>query len=101
MPLVQRPNSIEIPYEVDGDGSRRLVFAHGLTGQGAHTRIELQPLVQHGWTVVSFDQRGHANATPVTDPALYDPFEMGHDLLAIMDELGWETAWIGGGSMGA
>lgn len=102
MPRVTRPGGIEIPYVLEGDGAPpRLVFAHGLTGQGAHPRADLAPLLRAGWTVVTFDQRGHADATPVTDPWRYDPFEMGGDLLAILDDLGWRSAWIGGGSMGA
>jgi pimeloyl-ACP methyl ester carboxylesterase len=99
---VTRPGGIEIPYGVEGDGSgSRLVFAHGLTGQSAHVREEVRPLVRAGWTVAAFDQRGHANATPVTDPALYDAEAMGADLWAVADALGWDRCWIGGGSMGA
>ncbi len=96
-------NGLRIPYVVEGNGApgRRLIYAHGIHGRGRNTRETLVPLLGHGWTIVSFDQRGHAGATPITDPAQYDPTFMGADLLAILDDLGWETAWIGGESMGA
>lgn len=98
---IERPDGITIPFAVDGDGSKRIVFAHGLTGQGRHEREAVEPLVEAGWTVATFDQRGHAGATPVTDPSVYDADAMGGDLLALAGHLGWERPWIGGGSMGA
>ena len=94
-------NGLRIPYVVEGTGPRRLIYAHGIHGRGRNTRLTLAPLLDRGWTIVSFDQRGHAAATPITDPAQYDPTFMGADLLAMMDDLGWHTAWIGGESMGA
>jgi pimeloyl-ACP methyl ester carboxylesterase len=96
-------NGFCIPYGVHGDphAARRIVYAHGIHGRGAYTPVTLAPLIDRGWAVVSFDQRGHAGATPLTDPAMYDPAGMGADLLAILDDLHWERAWIGGESMGA
>jgi 3-oxoadipate enol-lactonase len=101
MATVRTDDGIEIPFEVQGDGDGpKLVFAHGLSGQSEQTRAGLAPLVDAGWTVASFDQRGHANATPVTDPAVYDPVAMGNDLWAVAGAAGFERCWIGGGSMG-
>jgi pimeloyl-ACP methyl ester carboxylesterase len=95
-------DGLRIPYVVDASaGGRRIVYAHGIHGRGEFGRQSVAPLVEHGWTVVTFDQRGHCGATPVTDPAQYEPAPMGGDLLAILDDLGWDTAWIGGESMGA
>lgn len=94
-------DGLRIPYVVDGDAGTRLVYAHGIHGRGEFARQSVAPLVDAGWTVATFDQRGHCDSTPVTDPALYTPALMGADLLAILDELGWGTAWIGGESMGA
>ena len=100
--LVRRPEGIEIPYVVEGDASGPpIVWGHGLMGVGEHERETLAPLVGAGWTVATFDQRGHGGATPVTDPALYDPDAMGADMWAVADALGWERCWMGGSSMGA
>jgi pimeloyl-ACP methyl ester carboxylesterase len=94
-------DGIRLPYTVDGGGPRRLVFAHGLMGLASLDRIALSPLADDGWTVVTFSQRGHADATPVTDRAGYDPEAMGADLWAVADAAGFDRCWIGGGSMGA
>jgi pimeloyl-ACP methyl ester carboxylesterase len=94
-------DGLRLPYTVDGDGDRRLVFAHGLMGVASLERVALKPLVDDGWTVVTFSQRGHADATAVTDPSGYDPDAMGEDLWAVADAAGFDRCWIGGGSMGA
>lgn len=92
----------EIRYEVDGDSAGpHLVFAHGLMGTGSSQRLMLKPLVDAGWTVVTFDQRGHGTSSPVTSADGYDPDRMGADLWAVADAAGFDRCWIGGGSMGA
>ncbi len=100
--LVDRPGGLKIPYVVQGDGNGpHIVFAHGLMGTGTYQRAQLPPLVDAGWTVVTFDQRGHAGASRIVDAAGYDPVEMGEDLWAVADAAGIDRCWIGGGSMGA
>ena len=96
-----RNDAYEITYEVDGDGPQRLVFAHGLMGTGATQRAMLAPLVDAGWTVVTFNQRGHGSSTPVTSAGGFDPDAMGADLWAVAGAAGFDRCWIGGGSMGA
>ena len=92
----------EIRYEVDGDGNLpAVVFAHGLMGTGSSQRLMLAPLVDAGWTVVTFDQRGHGTSSPVTSAEDYNPDRMGADLWAVADAVGLDRCWIGGGSMGA
>jgi 3-oxoadipate enol-lactonase len=91
-----------LPFVVEGDGSGpTLVFAHGLQATGYLQRLQLRPLVDAGWTVVTFDQRGHGAAPPVTDPSGYDPHDMGADLWSVADAAGVDRCWVGGGSMGA
>ncbi|MEX2538597.1 MAG: alpha/beta fold hydrolase [Actinomycetota bacterium] len=102
MERVRTADGFEIPFVVEGDdGGQGLVFAHGLMGTGAAQRLQLAPLVETGWKVVTFDQRGHGGATPVTDAAGYDPIAMGGDLWTVADAAGLDRCWIGGGSMGA
>lgn len=92
----------EMRYRVDGAGNGpALVFAHGLMGTGSSQRVMLSPLVDAGWTVVTFDQRGHGTSSPVTSAEGYDPDRMGADLWAVADAVGLDRCWIGGGSMGA
>lgn len=50
---------------------------------------------------MGFDQRGHGESTPVTDPARYDPERMTDDIAAVMDALGIEHATLCGESMGS
>jgi 3-oxoadipate enol-lactonase len=102
MGIIERPNGITIPFEVQGAGNGpRLVFAHGLMGTGTAQRLQLPLLIDAGWTVATFDQRGHGGASPVLDASLYDADAMGADLWAVADAAGLDRCWIGGGSMGA
>jgi pimeloyl-ACP methyl ester carboxylesterase len=98
---VARNESVELPIYPSGGGPRKLIFAHGLQGLGSRALAGMKPLVDAGWSVASFDQRGHGDATPVFESAGYDPDDMGRDLWAVADALGWERCFIGGGSMGA
>jgi pimeloyl-ACP methyl ester carboxylesterase len=99
---VRTSDGYEIPFVVEGpDDGPGLVFAHGLMGTGSMQRMQLAPLVGAGWKIVTFDQRGHGDATPVTDASGYDPVAMGADLWAVADAAGLDRCWIGGGSMGA
>jgi pimeloyl-ACP methyl ester carboxylesterase len=99
---IRTADGYEIPFVVEGDDDGpALVFAHGLMGTGFVQRLQLAPLVEAGWMVVTFDQRGHGSATPVTDATGYDANAMGRDLWAVVDAAGIERCWIGGGSMGA
>jgi pimeloyl-ACP methyl ester carboxylesterase len=71
----------------------------GETGQ--QMRTGLAASVAAGWTLVTFDHRGHGGATPVHDGRLIDPYQMADEYFAVMDDLEIASAWVGGGSMGA
>ncbi len=94
-------DGVEIPYEVIGDGPKRMVFAHSLTAVGIGLAPLITPILDLGFTVVSYDQRGHGRATPVTDPEGYAVERFGTDMLGLLDAVGWESAWLAGGSLGA
>lgn len=85
--------------EVHGEGPP-LVFAHGLTGYRRSTQAQFAPLFNR-YTVVSFDQRGHGESTPLTEAAAYDVTLMAEDMARVMDSLCIERAVVGGESMGA
>lgn len=92
-------DSLTLAVEVFGQGPP-LIFAHGLTGERHGTQRQFASLADR-YRIITFDQRGHGQSTPVTDPALYDARRMGEDIAAILDALGVERAIVGGESMGA
>jgi pimeloyl-ACP methyl ester carboxylesterase len=92
-------DGLELAVETFGAGPW-LVFAHGLTGNRHVTRRQFAPLAER-FRIVIYDQRGHCDSTPVTDPARYDLARMAGDMQAVLDALGIEQAIVGGESMGA
>ena len=100
---VRRPGGIEIPYRVFGaGGAPRMVYAHALTGSGLLTAsVTISPFLDAGWSIAAIDQRGHHQATASLDPDAYRVEALGADLIAVMDDLGWPSAWLCGASMGA
>jgi pimeloyl-ACP methyl ester carboxylesterase len=99
--MIARNGDVELPVFAAGDGERKIVFAHGLQGLGERALAGNAPLVDAGFSVACFDQRGHGDATPIFDPSGYDADAMGADLWAVADTCGFDRCWIGGGSMGA
>lgn len=77
-----------------------LVFAHGLTGNRGGVFEQLDGL-SDTYRIISYDQRGHGDSTPVYDPVIYDPDAMADDMATVMDSWGIEQAVVGGESMGA
>lgn len=92
-------DGLELAVETSGEGPP-LIYAHGLSGNRSHTLRELQPL-SRTYRVIAFDQRGHGDSTPVTEPELFAPDRMADDIGAVLDDLGIERAALGGESMGA
>jgi len=99
---VDRVGGVRIPYVVLGSGAvPRLLFAHSLLAAAVEGAAVFQPIVDAGWTVVAMDQRGHGRAEGQWTASDFELEVLGADLLAVMDDLGWPSAWLGGGSMGA
>ena len=92
-------DGLKIAAETFGAGTP-LVFAHGLTGNRHAIRRQFESLADR-YRMVIFDQRGHCDSTPVTDPAFYDPHRMADDMCAVLDHLKIDRAIVGGESMGA
>jgi 3-oxoadipate enol-lactonase/4-carboxymuconolactone decarboxylase len=67
-------------------------MANGLGAEGFY-----RPALERGWTVASPDLRGHGRSVASS----FALEEWAGDLLAVLDECGWERAWLGGGSLGA
>lgn len=92
-------DGLQLAVETFGAGAP-LIFAHGLTGNRHISRGQFAPLADH-YQVIIYDQRGHCDSTPVTDPALYDVERMAEDMAAVLDAFGIQKAIVGGESMGA
>ena len=92
-------DGLALAVETFGEGPP-LVYAHGLMGNRHIVRAELTPLADR-YRIVTYDQRGHCDSTPITDPAFYDAERMAGDMAAVMDALGIARAIVGGESMGA
>lgn len=90
-----------IPYRLFGDGPRRMLFAHSLFASGLDSGPVVEALLAGCWSVLMPDQRGHGRAQRVSRPAELALDVLGRDLLAVLDDAGWDSAWLGGGSMGA
>ena len=90
---------IELAVECCGQGEP-LIFAHGLSGSRQFTLEQLAPLVGD-YRIVAYDQRGHGDSSPVTDPVLYNTADMLDDIILIADELGLDKFILGGESMGS
>lgn len=97
--VIVRTGTVELMTESFGAGPW-LIFAHGLTGARQGVKRQFALLAAQ-YRIVVFDQRGHGESTPVTDPAGYRVEEMADDMGAVMDALGIERAIVGGESMGA
>jgi pimeloyl-ACP methyl ester carboxylesterase len=91
-------DGLNIAVEEFGQG-QPVIFAHGLSGNRHGSRDQLLPLADQ-YRVIIYDQRGHCDSSPVTNPTLYDPARMGEDMRAVMDACGVRRAIVGGESMG-
>jgi pimeloyl-ACP methyl ester carboxylesterase len=96
---IVKSDGLDLSAEEFGSGTP-FIFAHGLTSSRAHSRRQLAPLAG-SHRVIVFDQRGHAESSPVVDPALYDPQRMAGDIAAVLDAYGVQQAVVGGESTGA
>lgn len=84
-------------YQISGEGSKKLVFLHGLMGFGANWRRIVNSFTSE-FQILVFDQRGHGKSfQPETG---YAPENYADDLLKILDELQWQKVYLVGHSMG-
>jgi len=94
-----KSDGLDLVVEWMGRGPT-ILFGHGLSGTREATLEQFKPLAETH-RVVAFDQRGHGESSPVTDPELYAPQRMAKDMGAILDALDVPRAIVGGESMGA
>jgi pimeloyl-ACP methyl ester carboxylesterase len=75
-----------------------VVLLHGLTATRRYVVMGSRNLERSGHRVVMYDARGHGRSDP-GDAYGYDV--LAHDLLAVLDDRGFERAVLAGASMGA
>ena len=96
MPTAQ-VGDLTIYYEVKGEG-KPIVLHHGLGGSLEQWQPAMQTLLDLGYRVIAYDQRGHGRtsdgARPFTLPQLKE------DMRGLMDHLGIQRASLMGHSMG-
>ncbi|MBE0691305.1 MAG: alpha/beta hydrolase, partial [Anaerolineae bacterium] len=97
--LTVNSDGLELVAESFGDGPP-LVAAHGLSGTRHNTRRQLDSLANR-YRIIVYDQRGHGDSTPVTNPSLYNPDRMAEDMRAVMDAYSIDKEIVQGESMGA
>jgi pimeloyl-ACP methyl ester carboxylesterase len=92
-------DGLELVSESFGSGPP-LIAAHGLSGNRHTTRRQLEALANR-YRIIVYDQRGHNDSTPITNPSLYNYDRMAEDMRAVMDAYGIDKAIVQGESMGA
>lgn len=80
--------------------AHRLLFVHGFTGAKEDFTEWLHPVAERGWEAVAVDLRGHGASDKPAGLNAYGLEQMGFDVVAVADALGWDRFTIVGHSMG-
>lgn len=95
--FVDRPDGTRIRIVVAGDGPT-VMLAHGIYMTAVEWNVITDMLLERGYRVVSFDQRGHGQSTIGSDGI--STASMAGDYLAILEHLDARDAVLVGHSMG-
>ena len=97
MPTLVR-NGVALYYGVHGAGPA-LLLTHGYSATSGMWDGQIAALSQHCQLIV-WDMRGHGRSDYPADPAAYSEAETVADMVAILDDVGAQTAIVGGLSLG-
>ena len=97
MPKLDR-DGVKLHYEVHGSGPA-LLLTHGYSSTSAMWKGQIEALSQHHQLVL-WDMRGHGQSDYPDDPAAYSEALTVADMSALLDEIGAESAIVGGLSLG-
>jgi pimeloyl-ACP methyl ester carboxylesterase len=97
MPKIDR-NGIKLHYEVHGRGPA-LLLTHGYSSTSAMWNGQIEALSRNHQLVL-WDMRGHGQSDYPSDPAAYSEALTVADMAALLDEIGAESAIVGGLSLG-
>ncbi|CBI76457.1 hydrolase or acyltransferase [Bartonella clarridgeiae 73] len=96
-------DSFRFAYREEGQGTPILLI-HGF---GSSARVNwcatgwFRSLVEAGYRVIAFDNRGHGDSDKSYDPLCYTPQAMASDAVKLLQHLGLSKAHVMGYSMGA
>jgi pimeloyl-ACP methyl ester carboxylesterase len=97
--VVQR-DGVELSGDEAGEGVP-VVLLHGLTATRRYVVMGSRALERSGHRVIAYDARGHGSSLPASARDEYRYEDLGHDLIAVLDDRGIERAVLAGASMGA
>jgi pimeloyl-ACP methyl ester carboxylesterase len=97
MPTIDR-DGVSIYYETHGSGPA-ILLSHGFSATSQMWASQVQALSQDH-TLITWDFRGHGRSDAPEDLALYSESHTTGDIAAILQETGFDTAVIGGLSLG-
>jgi pimeloyl-ACP methyl ester carboxylesterase len=92
---------LRLHYERHGEGSRVLVFLHGLLLDNQLSRRLAADLADRGFQVVLLDLPGHGRSDKPRHASVHRMDSYARHVVALLDELGIDQAVIGGVSLGA
>ena len=93
-----RRDKANLFYEVHGQGPA-LLLTHGFAADSGMWRGQVERFSQNN-TLIVWDMRGHGRTQTPVEEAAYSEAETTKDMSAILDHTGFETAVIGGLSLG-
>ncbi len=93
----ENSGNIDLYYEDHGTG-KPVVLIHGFPLSGASWEKQVQPLINAGYRVVTYDRRGFGNSSKPASGYNYDTFTA--DLRTLMTKLDLRDATLVGFSMG-
>src|ERR1700716_2230172 len=97
MPKIDR-DGVNIYYEVHGSGPP-LLLTHGYSSTSAMWQGQIEALSKHH-KLVLWDMRGHGQSDYPDNPAAYSEALTVADMAALLDEVGADSAIVGGLSLG-
>ncbi len=97
MPTINR-DGVKIYYEVHGSGPP-LLLTHGYSSTSAMWQGQIEALSSHH-KLVLWDMRGHGQSDYPDDPSAYSETLTVADMAALLDEVGADSAIVGGLSLG-
>src|SRR6267142_5204009 len=97
MPKISR-DGVEIYYEVHGRGPP-LLLTHGYSSTSEMWKGQVAALSKH-YKLVLWDMRGHGRSDYPDDASAYSEALTVADMAALLDEVGADSAIVGGLSLG-
>ena len=97
MPFIDRDQT-QLYYEVHGDGPA-ILLTHGFAAESRMWKGQIADLCKKN-TLILWDMRGHGRTKAPAEDEAFSEAETVKDMAAILDATGFETAVIGGLSLG-